>query len=117
MTKSIPGTIVVEGREFLYIESHPGETFHQIMDCALSDCEYVPLPCSGGIIEHGTFLKLENGVTLMAVSCKGDVEGWRNKLQEFCERDRRLWGVAADSRLRLSDEREIDLNDSNFVFE
>lgn len=107
----------MKGREFLYIESRPGEDFHRLVDNAMSSCEDVPLPHSGGAIEHNVHLVLQEGVSMIAVSFKGDVEGWRRKLTSYCDSDNRIWGIAANAMMRLSNGKQVNLHESNFTFE
>lgn len=117
MTRTIPGTIDVEGREFLYIETTSGEEYFQLLNEALASCPDVPMPQSGGMMEEKAHVTLEDGSSLLAVSYKGDIPRWRRKLTAFCESTGRKWGVASNHRITLSDGTEIDLSSSEVRFE
>lgn len=117
MNRSIPGTIDVEGREFLYVETAEGEDFRQILNDALTSCADVPMPQSGGVIEEKARITLEDGSVLFAISYKGDLSGWRRKLTAFCESKGRKWGVASKQVITLSDGSEIDLSNTSIKFE
>jgi hypothetical protein len=105
MLRTIPGTQEVEGREFLYIESSAEETFHQLVNAVLTVCAKLALPSSGGTIEEKVRLKPMNGPSLMGVSYKGDVDGWRTRFVEFCITTGRCYGSIREGRLFLSDGR------------
>jgi hypothetical protein len=115
--RTAPGTIHVEGREFFYIQTENGEEFRQLLNEILSSCPEVPLPKSGGVIEEKARLDLGDGSTLLAISYKGDLAGWRQKLTTFCRYRDRTYGIASNQNLVLSDGREINLLESKVSFE
>ena len=117
MTRTIPGTIEDEGREFLYVEVDSDEEFRQLLNDALASNTDVPMPQSGGAIEEKARISLGSDSALMAMSYKGDVLGWRRKLAAYCETKGRKWGVATGQSLTLSDGSQIDLVDGNVIFE
>ena len=49
MSKAIPGTVDIDGREFFYVEVVEGERFRTIVDQALAGAPGVPLPKDGGL--------------------------------------------------------------------
>lgn len=116
MTRSIPGTLHAEGREFLYVETAAGEDFHHFVDEALTSCESVQMPQSGGVIEEKTQVALDDGKLLLAISYKGDTHGWRRKLTAYCESQGRKWGLASDNKITLSDGSVIDLLKCDVTF-
>jgi hypothetical protein len=117
MSRTIPGAIDVEGREFLYVEVLAGESFPQLLDDMLSSCPDVPLPEAGGAIEEKARIILRDGTPLLAISYKGDLPGWRTKLISYCEAKGRMWGVPADRRLSLSDGTALPLADCVVIFD
>lgn len=116
MARNIPGTIEVEGREFLYVETLQGEGFEEIIDAALSTSD-VPLPKAGGVIEERVRILLEDGTSLLGISYKGDLAGWRAKLLAYCKAKDRRWGIASSQKLALSDGTERILGECEVVFD
>lgn len=117
MKREIPGTICVRGIEVLYVEIATGQGFRQLIDEAMELPGSAPMPQSGGVIEEKAWLDLSDGSTLLAISYKGDVPGWRGKLAAYCESKGRRWGVASNAKLILSDGTEVDLSESNVTVE
>jgi hypothetical protein len=117
MIRPIPGTQVVSGREFLYIESVPGETFHQLVNAISTAYPKLAIPSSGGAIEEKVQLKLKNGTQLIGISYKGDVDGWRTRFIGFCVASGRQYGSIKEGRLVLSDGSSPLLEDLEVSFQ
>lgn len=117
MTRTIPGTIEVDGREFFYLEAEEGIDFHQMINAVLSSNHDIPMPKDGGVIEEKTRILLDDGISLLAISYKGDLAGWRQNLIAFCEIQNCKWGIASKNKLILSDQIEINLRECNVIFE
>ena len=117
MSQYIPGSIEVEGREFFYIETSDGEGFRKIIDEALSGSPELPLPKNGGVIEEKVRIHLDGGTSLLGVSYKGDLAGWRAKLEAYCKSKYRKWGIASRQKLALSDGTEKALGECEVVFD
>src|SRR5262245_46832339 len=91
--RSIPGMAPIEeGREFRYVEIPSGESFSRLIDSMLRSCPEVPLPRSGGVIEEKAQIKLDDKALLLALSYRGDLAGWRQKIEAFCRQTGRRWG-------------------------
>lgn len=117
MERTIPGSIKVTGREFFYIENSGITDFHQLINAVMKTNENIPLPQDGGAIEEKTHIILDEGMELFALSYKGDITGWRRKLNAYCEQNNLKWGIASQNRLKLSDQSEIDLRECNVIFD
>lgn len=117
MIRHIPGTQEIKGREFLYIESPAQETFHQLVNAVSTACSNISSPSSGGAIEEKVQLKLKNGTSLMGISYKGDVEGWRMRFIEFCTSNERCYGSIREGRLFLSDGSSLPLEELTVSFQ
>ncbi|MBX7105963.1 MAG: hypothetical protein K1X57_17910 [Gemmataceae bacterium] len=117
MNRTIPGIIEVEGREFFYFETLAGEGFDEILDEALAGSTDLPLPKSGGVIEEKVRILLDSNVSLLGVSYKGDLAGWRAKLVAYCNAKHRKWGNVSEQKLVLSDGRELVLGECDVVFD
>lgn len=117
MDRTIPGMIEVEGREFLYVQTLTGEGFSDVIDEALADSAVLPLPESGGAVEEKCRIILDDCTTLLALSYKGDLNGWRNKIVAYCNSTNRLWGVASRRKVELSDGRVLALDECKVEFD
>jgi hypothetical protein len=109
--------IEVEGREFFYVEILPGEGFDEILDEAMAGSPDLPLPTSGGVIEERVRIYLDSNTSLLGVSYKGDLVGWRAKLVAYCNAKHRKWGIVSRQKVVLSDGRELVLGDCDVVFD
>ena len=117
MTRTIPGMIGVEGREFFYVETLTGEDFDEILNEALAGSPELPLPNFGGVIEEKVRILLDCCTSLLGVSYKGDLPRWRAKLVSYCNTTHRKWGIVSRQKLALSDGRELDLAECNLAFD
>jgi len=103
MQRPIPGVQQVQGREFMYIESAANETFHQLANSVSAVCPLIAIPRSGGAGEEKVRITLNNGISFMGISYKGDIEGWRSRFVELCKASGRKYGFIKEGRLCLSD--------------
>lgn len=117
MSRTIPGIIEVEGREFFYVETLSGEGFNEILDEALTGSPDIPLPKAGGVIEEKVRIIVDGGMSLLGVSYKGDLAGWRAKLLAYCKTKHRKCGIASHQKLALSDGTELALGECEVVFD
>jgi len=60
------------------------------------------MPTAGGAIEEKTRIKLPDGVSMVGISYKGDIEGWRKRFIEICAASGRRYGFIKDGRLVMS---------------
>ena len=114
--RRVPGTYLVEGREFCYVSNKSqvkfGELFHKLFN--------VPpiIPQNGGALIEGCKITLPNGDIFEAVSYKGDIEGWRQQLEQGAkalnEEVARI-DIDTDS-IVLDDMRSFRLEDCNIDF-
>jgi hypothetical protein len=117
MQRSIPGTYEIKDREFMYIESEEGETFHQLANPILPAGLSIAIPQSGGAIEEKVRLKLGNGISFIGISYKGDIYGWRERFIGLCEVSGRKYGFIKQGRLSLSDGSSSLIEDMEISFE
>ena len=117
MTRAVPGIETVVGREFVYLEIRAGEQFPGLLSQVLESCPDVPSPSNGGAIEEKARIVLKDSTSLLALSYKGDLEGWRKKLDSFCRLNDRRSGVIRNESLLLSDGTEIPLNSCRIILE
>lgn len=99
----------------MYIESAVNETFHQLV--ASASCLELSMPKSGGAMEERVRIKLGDGTSLMGISYKGDVDGWRKRFVGICAASARKYGVVSDGRLVLSDGSSPLLEELDVSFE
>ena len=103
MAVYIPGSLDVEGREFLYVQTTHGEGFRKIIDDALALSLDIPLPADGGVIDENVHVLVDDCISLLGLSYRGDLDGWRERLIACCKATRRLWGSMSGHTLVLSD--------------
>jgi hypothetical protein len=60
------------------------------------------LPKSGGAMEERVRVKFGDGRSMIGVSYKGDIEGWRARFVGFCESSGRRYGVFKRGKFYLS---------------
>ena len=78
--RRVPGTYLVEGREYRYVSNKRqvkfGKLFHELFN--------VPpkIPQNGGALVEGCKITLPNGDIFEAVSYKGEIEAWRQQLEQ-----------------------------------
>jgi hypothetical protein len=101
MSRVIPGTIDVEGREFKYIECESKKAFKELFPKIVT-ISGGDLPKEGGAINEKAVINLPNGKQLHGLSYKGDLEGWRSKVIGCCEKLGILWGGIHGGNLKLS---------------
>ena len=77
----VPGTRIVEGREFCYV-SNKNQIKFEILFKKLFECECSVIPESGGVIIEGCKITLPNGEIFEGISYRGDIEGWRQQIKE-----------------------------------
>lgn len=114
MSHTIPGTQRVEGREYMYIESPEGESFHELAAAAFAACPGLGNPSTGGLIEEHVRVEIDGGISLVGLSYKGDIDGWRKKLVEFCLEADRHYGFVENDRLLLSNGKTPLLDELGF---
>lgn len=117
MNREIPGTLDVKGREFLYVEALQGQGFSEIVDEAMAMSPGLPLPKTGGVIEEKARILLNNGNSLLAVSYKGDLAGWKTRLVSYCQAKGRKWGSVSGRKVILSDGTELQLAECEVIFD
>jgi len=115
--RNIPGIREVKGREFMYLESKEGETFHQLVNSISSMCPNAVMPQSGGAGGENVRIKLKDNIALMGISYKGDIKGWRARFVGFCKMTSRKYGFIREGRLFLSDDSSQSLEDVEISFE
>lgn len=92
----IPGSVHVEGREFIYFEDNGHDTFSKQFG-ALIDGLDPGIATSGSIGEEGCKIRLPDGRLFHALSYKGDFEGWRKDIETGAKaRGVRLATIQAD---------------------
>lgn len=113
----IPGTIQVPGREFLYIETRSGQEFNQLMDLIFASCPTIPSPESGGVLGEKAWMTLPDDAVLFGISYKGDLDGWRRKVQGFCKESGRQFATPSDTGLLFPDGTTVPFSGCKVVLE
>jgi hypothetical protein len=106
MIRNIPGTINVEGREFVYIECRSKEAFVEIFPKIITIAGG-DLPKKGGMINENATITLPDGKQLYGLSYKGDLKGWRSKIVGCCKKLDSMWGEIEKDNIKLSNGEKI----------
>jgi len=117
VTRQIPGIIQVQGREFFYIEIRSGEQFNDLIDLIFASCPAVPPPGHGGVIGEKSWITLRDGTMLFGISYKGDLDGWRKKIQVFCKESGRRLASPSNVGLIFPDGSFAPFSDCKIVLE
>lgn len=122
INRHIPGTIKVEGREYLYI-SDDGEDFftkssRTVKKQSLFDkvTSLFEIAQSGGVISENCKLRLPTNELFHGLSYKGDIEGWRKQIEQGAEQLGLLTGKISENNIELSDGRIYALSDCKIEF-
>ena len=102
-SRTFPGAIGADGREFFYVQTFGSEGFADIAKAAMEQTPDIPMPKHGGVLEEKAKILLNNGDALLAISYRGDLEGIRAKYQAYCEKTGRKWGIVKERVLHVSD--------------
>ena len=110
----IPGTVPVEGVEHVYFcdGSSKGERFHDLT------LDSKPLHAQrGGVCGEGCHLTLPDGSIFHAAQYNGDIDGWRQDIEEgAAEQKITLARIEAD-KLVISDGRVFELSACTVKFD
>jgi hypothetical protein len=79
--RPIPGTVAIEGREFMYVADPGREPFAELFKRLVRQVD-PPRMKKGGALIEGCAVEVPGGQRFQAVSYKGDLEGWRAQLSE-----------------------------------
>jgi hypothetical protein len=79
--RAIPGSVPIEGREHWYIEDDGTGDFDSLFLRIVSAIK-PPRHTRGGALTGGCELTLPDGRKFHAMSYKGDLEGWREQIDE-----------------------------------
>lgn len=115
MSRVIPGTVQVSGRNFKYVQAINKKEFEyqfpKITSYGMSE-----MPKSGGMISENTEILLPDGTLMFGVSYKGDLNGWENKIKDFCATLNLLHGEICVASLILSDGKIVSLSKCSICF-
>jgi hypothetical protein len=75
------------------------------------------MPQSGGVLEEKVQVALPDETPLLAISFKGDLQGWRNKIVCYCKEEGRKWAVLRNQAFVISDGSEVPIADCEVWFE
>jgi hypothetical protein len=103
-TRIIPGTQATDGREFRYVSDAGMETFGTFFKKLIRFVS-PPIPKDGGALIEGCKITLPDGEIWQAISYKGDIEGWRQQVEQGAK--------ALGAKIARIDGESIVLNDAH----
>lgn len=110
--RNIPGTIVVEGREHLYILDDGNDCFKKHRKPSLFEkvTSQFSIAQHGGVISENCKLWLPTDELFHGLSYKGDMEGWRAQIQQGAALLGLLTARITGNNITLSDGRTYPLS-------
>jgi hypothetical protein len=108
--RRIPGTIPVDGTEFVYFSDDGKNKFRKQFK-SLTNYTNPPHAQNGGATESGCKIYLPDGLLFHAISYHGDVEGWRKDIAAGAEVLHVLLARIEGGKLVTSDGRIFPLMD------
>jgi hypothetical protein len=114
--RKIPGTSFTEGREYRYISCGDGTDIAVLFKKVIREVN-PPLATNGGAINEGCKVNLPSGECYFAVSYKGDIEGWRQQIEQGAIALGLSVAKVDQDKLLLSDGNEVFLSDCKFQFD
>ena len=117
--REIPGTNPeITWREFRYIQDDGKDNFSakKGLFFKLTNIDIQPLPASGGVITENCKLWLPTGELFHGLSYKGDMVGWRNKIEESAKQMQLLTAKIENEKIVLSDNRSFNISDCKVEF-
>lgn len=113
--KVIPGTVAVEGKEFVYFSDDGKNTARKQFN-TLTQYTNPPHAKHGGVVSQGCSIALPDGSIFYAVSYHGDVEGWRKDIEEGARALHVSLAMIENGAFVISDGRRFSLEDCKATF-
>ncbi len=107
--RAIPGSILVEGREYWYIEDDGMGDFNSLFLKVVLAID-PPHHTRGGALTGGCELTLPDGRKFHALSYKGDLEGWREQIAQGAKKLGLDFARAIGGKLILSTGDEVPMS-------
>jgi hypothetical protein len=115
--RKIPGTFITECREYRYISDDGHDKFFRNgLFKKLTSQINPPIPKNGGTITENCKLWLPSGELLHALSYRGDIDGWREQIEQGAAQLGLFAGKIAGDKITLSDGRYYELSDCKVEF-
>ncbi|MCX2781112.1 hypothetical protein [Microbulbifer thermotolerans] len=114
--RKIPGTTVTEGREYRYVSCSNNADIAALFKKVIREIN-PPLATSGGAVNEGCKVTLPSGECYFAISYKGDIEGWRQQVEQGAAALGLLVAKISQDKLVLSDGNEVLLSECKFQFD
>lgn len=109
--RRVPGTHVVDGRECRYVSRVEGQDLAEQFTQLVRKVD-PPLAEHGGVVNEGCSITLPDGRRLFAVSYKGDIEGWRQQIEQGAvQLGLAVASVSSQSLVLLSSGEEVPLSE------
>ncbi len=114
--RRIPGATVTEGREYRYVSCSYHADIAALFKKVIREIN-PPLATSGGAVNEGCKVTLPSGECYFAISYKGDIEGWRQQVEQGAAALGLLVAKISQEKLVLSDDNEVLLSECKFQFD
>ncbi|WP_081068352.1 hypothetical protein [Burkholderia stagnalis] len=111
----IPGTVAVEGTEFVYFSDDGKNKFRRQFK-NVTEFTNPPYAKSGGVNERGCRVTLPDGQLFHAIGYHGDIDGWRQDIEAGAHAFGLLLARIEGGVFVVSDGRAVPLNECNVDF-
>ncbi|MBU2714240.1 hypothetical protein [Zooshikella harenae] len=117
--RKIPGTVVKTEREFRYISCDSNSTWKSLSALFKKVVREIdpPIATSGGVINEGCKISVPSGGCYFAVSYKGDIEGWRQQIEQGAKSLGLSVAKILQDKILLHDGSEYLLSECNIEFD
>ena len=113
--RKIPGTFVDVDREYRYV-SDDGENDFSKLFKKLTMHQNPRKATDGGAITENCKIKLPDGSIFHGLSYRGDIEGWREDIEQQARMLSLLTAKIQDDKVEVSDGRSFSLSDCTVEF-
>jgi hypothetical protein len=100
--RQVPGLMPVVHREVRYVEDRGEEPFNELFERLMWHVN-PPLMKDGGALIEGCVLTVPGGRRFQAISYRGDIEGWRQQVNQGAAALKTTLGKLVDGNLVLDD--------------
>jgi len=111
----IPGSSKIEGREYRYVSCDDSNDITVLFKKVIREID-PPVAKSGGVVNEGCKVTLPSGECYFALSYKGDIEGWRQQIEQGAAALNLPVAQLSQDKLVMSNGNEVLLSECKVQF-
>jgi hypothetical protein len=108
--RKLPGTVHIDGKEFIYFADNGAGDFRKQFLTLITKIK-PSHQREGGVISQACRIHLPDGSLFHGISYRGDIEGWRQQIEDGAKELGVLLAKIQDDRIVFSDGRSAALGD------